>query len=112
MSTGGHPLDALQAALEQERQALLQQDVEHLLESTRAKLAALNEIESSGFRDTTHDRVRALSEFNRANGALLMRRRREVNWALRHLGMTEARGTYGADGATRAKMPARHFGTV
>jgi flagellar biosynthesis/type III secretory pathway chaperone len=35
-----------------------------------------------------------------ANGILLARRRREVNWALRHLGRAESSGAYDAQGQT------------
>lgn len=112
MTAAAAPLEALEAALEQERQALLLRDVEQLLESTRAKLEALGRIEAGGFSGTSRERVEALFELNRSNGALLIHRRREVNWALRHLGMNETRGTYGADGSARAKVDARHLATV
>ena len=41
-----------------------------------------------------------LGKMNHANGILLARRRREVNWALRHLGRTESSGAYDAQGQT------------
>lgn len=107
------PLDALEAALRDERQALLEQDVGNLLESTRAKLAVLKDIESTDLGATSHERLVELDTLNRANGTLLVRRRREVNWALKQLGMVEPKATYGADGAAKARLPAaRYFGKV
>ena len=49
-----------------------------------------------------------LAEANRANGALLARRRREVNWSLRHLGRGEAAPAYDAQGCNtvvKASVP-------
>ena len=102
-----HPLDALEFALNEERRALLDHDVEALLRSTQAKLEALRAAEHAGAAANDAPRVLALSELNHANGALLARRRREVNWALRHLGRLDADTTYDATGQSGAKPPSR-----
>ncbi len=104
------PLDALEGALQAERRALLEHDVGALLESTRAKLAALRQVEGQALDAGAGARVSALSEFNRANSVLLARRRREVTWALRHLGRTEATGVYDAGGRSTARAQARCLG--
>ena len=91
------PLQRLSDALAGERRALLEHDVEGLMQSVQAKLDALRELE----RDVPvgqQQRLRELAEANRANGALLARRRREVNWALRHLGRSESAPDYDASG--------------
>lgn len=102
-----HPLDALEVALNEERRALLDHDVEALLRSTQAKLEALRAAEHAGATANDAPRVLALSELNHANGALLARRRREVNWALRHLGRLDADTTYDATGQSGAKPHSR-----
>ena len=102
-----HPLDALEVALNEERRALLDHDVEALLRSTQAKLDALRAAERAGTAAADVPRVMALSELNHANGALLARRRREVNWALRHLGRIDADGVYDANGQAGARPQSR-----
>ena len=57
-------------------------------------------------------RLRELSEANQANGALLARRRREVNWALRHLGRSESSGAYDANGQTDVLRGSRPLAVV
>lgn len=105
-----HPLDALEQALQAERQALLEHDVDALLQSTQAKLAALREAERvAGPQD--HARISELHALNRANAVLLARRRREVAWTLRHLGRSEAGGTYDVSGfASVARAGGRWLG--
>ena len=44
------------------------------------------------------EQLQELAERNRANGVLLSRRRREVNWALRQLYRTEDASAYDAKG--------------
>jgi len=44
------------------------------------------------------EQLQELAERNRANGVLLSRRRREVNWALRQMGRTEESSAYDAKG--------------
>jgi hypothetical protein len=105
-----HPLDALEVALNEERRALLDHDVEALLRSTQAKLEALRAAEHAGAAANDAPRVLALSELNHANGALLARRRREVNWALRHLGRVESTGVYDSRGQPGARPQARCLG--
>ncbi len=87
-----HLLDALDAALRAERDALAGQDVEALLRSTEAKLQALRAVESMPLATADAGRVAALAAYNRENGLMLARRRRSVAFALRQLGRTEAVG--------------------
>jgi|SRR5688572_16858875 hypothetical protein len=105
VSTG--PLEALEHALHEERRALLEHDVDALLRSTQAKLVALRAAEAAGASGADAQRVLALSELNQANGALLARRRREVNWSLRHLGRLDADTVYDANGQSGAKAQSR-----
>ena len=107
MNAQAHPLDVLEDALNAERRALLDHDVEALLLSTQAKLEALRAAERAGATADDAPRVLALSELNHANGALLARRRREVNWALRHLGRLDADALYDANGQAGAKPHSR-----
>ena len=97
MSTVSDALQRLGDALAGERQALIDHDVEGLIRATQDKLEALRVLE----HDVPHgqeQRLRELAEANLANGALLARRRREVNWALRHLGRSESAPAYDAQG--------------
>ncbi|MFC5569004.1 flagellar protein FlgN [Lysobacter yangpyeongensis] len=105
-----HPLEALERALNAERRALLEHDADALLSSTAAKLAALREAESLPSRAVDEARLLALRDFNQANGILLARRRREVGWALRHLGRVESTGVYDATGQSGASPTARCLG--
>ena len=106
----GEALDALERALEDERRALLDNDAEALMQSTQAKLVALRRAEMlpPGHADAL--RVTALAELNRANGILLARRRREVTWALRHLGRVESSGVYDAGGQAGVRPQSRCLG--
>lgn len=103
-------LDALEQALQDERRALLENDAEALLRSTQAKLVALRQAEhiAPGHADAT--RVSALADLNRANSILLSRRRREVSWALRHLGRMDSAGVYDAGGQAGARPQSRYLG--
>lgn len=91
-------LDALAAALQAEREALLGNDVESLVDANQKKLAALQALEADPPGGAAEARVAELAELNRANGALLARRRREVGWALRHIGRSENSPAYDARG--------------
>lgn len=104
------PLDALELALQAERRALLEHDVDALLQSTQAKLDALAAAErTAGPDDMT--RVGELHELNRANAVLLARRRREVAWTLRHLGRVDASSTYNGSGyAAGVRVNSRWLG--
>lgn len=104
------PLEALELALNAERRALLEHDADALLRSTAAKLAALRQAENLPPNARHADRLLALRDFNQANGILLARRRREVSWALRHLGRVESTGVYDATGQTGASPMARCLG--
>ena len=88
----------------------LEHDVDALLNSTQAKLVALRRVESQPLQGHASDRVAMLSELNRANSVLLSRRRREVTWALRHLGRVESTGVYDAAGHAGARPQARCLG--
>jgi flagellar biosynthesis/type III secretory pathway chaperone len=105
-----HPLVALERALDAERTALLENDVDGLLASTAAKLAALRRAESAQPGTIVAERLEALRLQNQANGVLLSRRRREVGWALRHLGRVESTGVYDARGQSGARPQARCLG--
>lgn len=105
----GDALDALERALDEERRALLDNDAEALLRSTQAKIVALRSAETTA-RAIDADRLTALAELNRANGILLSRRRREVSWALRHLGRVESAGVYDAGGQAGARPQSRILG--
>jgi len=107
MNAPAHPLDVLEDALNEERRALLDHDVEALLRSTQVKLEALRAAEQAGANASDAPRVLALSELNQANGALLARRRREVNWALRHLGRLDADTVYDANGQAGGRPRSR-----
>lgn len=104
------PLDALEQALNAERRALIEHDVDALLSSSLAKVEALRRAEVMPADAIAGDRVSALSALNLANGILLSRRRREVTWALRHLGRVESTGVYDATGQPGARPQARCFG--
>ena len=109
MSTA--PLQRLSAALEEERRAIVEHDVEALVRCTQDKLDALRALETAaagfGFPDDLRDSLADLAEKNHANGILLARRRREVHWALRHLGRTESTGAYDAQGQPTAVSAVR-----
>lgn len=105
----GDALDALELALNEERRALLENDAEALMRSTQAKIVALRTAETTP-RASDADRLTALAELNRANGILLSRRRREVSWALRHLGRVESAGVYDAGGQAGTRPQSRILG--
>ena len=110
MSLATHPLDALESALQAERRALLEHDVDALVRSTQAKLDALRQAErAAGATDAV--RISELHELNRANAVLLARRRREVAWTLRHLGRAEANGVYDGTGYAGARAQSRWLGS-
>lgn len=100
-------LDALECALQAERAALLANDIQALLRANHDKLAALAALEADPPPPSLHPRVVALSHLNRANGALLARRRRAVDWALQHLGRTEAWPAYDASGRSAVSVHGR-----
>lgn len=100
------PLQRLSDALAGERRALLGHDVEGLMQAVQAKLEALRELEAA-VPEGQQQRLRELAEANRANGALLARRRREVNWALRHLGRSESAPAYDAHGQSSTLQASR-----
>src|SRR5690606_38851957 len=89
----------LARALSDERDALLAGDAGALLRATQDKLALLRELEQ-GIDPALAGRLSELAELNRANGALLARRRRELDWALRHVGRTAGLRGHDATGVT------------
>ncbi|WP_101927712.1 MULTISPECIES: flagellar protein FlgN [Luteimonas] len=99
MSDAQASIERLARALADEREALLGHDVEALLRSTQDKIVALRALEFCTASELAGP-LEELAELNRANGALLARRRREVNWALRHLGRVESAPGYDALGRT------------
>jgi len=105
-----HPLEALERALDAERRALLDNDVDALLSSTAAKLDALRRAESAQPGVIAAERLEVLRQQNQANGVLLSRRRREVGWALRHIGRVESTGVYDSRGQPGARPQARCLG--
>ncbi len=108
-------LDNLAAALAEERRAILEHDVEALIRSTHEKLESLRQVEDA-VRNTDATliatRLSELAQANQANGALLARRRREVNWTLRHLGRSETPGAYDSHGQTSRLSATRPLGVV
>lgn len=111
MATAIDPaLEALERALDAERRALLEHDVDALLASTAAKLDALRRAEAAGADPAAAARLEALRARNQDNGVLLARRRREVNWALRHIGRVESTGVYDSRGQPGARAQARCLG--
>jgi len=97
-------LDQLADALAEEHRALLEHDAQGLLHAGQLKLAALQALESAP-PDTEDQRLSELAETNRMNGALLVRRRREVDLTLRQLGQHD--NGYDAQGLSRKTPPQR-----
>lgn len=106
------PLGALEQALQEERRALLDNDVMALLASTEAKVRALRQAEANPPPAAAAERLDDLRRLNQANGVLLARRRREVDWALRHLGRVESTGTYNAAGLAGTRAHGRSLAVV
>lgn len=109
------PLEGLAAALAEERRAILEHDVEALIRSTQEKLDALRLLETAvqgAPSPEIESRLSVLAQANQANGALLARRRREVNWALRHLGRSESAGAYDVHGQTSTVTATRPLAVV
>ena len=78
-----------------------------LIRATGAKLEALRALEGAP-PVGEGEQLQELAERNRANGVLLSRRRREVNWALRQLGRTEDASAYDARGRRTPSQRAAH----
>ena len=106
MSDAQASLERLATALADEREAPIGHDVDALMRSTRDKIVALRELETAS-DGTLSGPLSELAELNRANGALLARRRREVNWALRHMGRTESAPAYDALGRVEVNSSRR-----
>jgi hypothetical protein len=110
MMTPTAALDGLAAALAAERQALIDNNADQLVRANEAKLVALRAVEASPPPADAHERIAELAALNRANGALLARRHREVRWALRHLGRVEAAPSYSANGLLASQPRGRALG--
>ncbi|MEN5060083.1 flagellar protein FlgN [Luteimonas sp. TWI1416] len=108
MTPAQDSLARLASALADEREALICHDVGALMRSTQDKIVALRELERCP-ADELAGPLAELSELNRANGALLARRRREVNWALRHLGRSESLPGYDAQGRAERDCRSREL---
>jgi len=93
-------LDRLAAALADEHRALLQRDVERLLESSQRKRDALQALAANP-PDEADERLPELAQANRMNGVLLGRRRHEVDIMLHALGRDEPPAGYDAQGQSR-----------
>ena len=106
-------LRAVKATLESEREALIANDAERIVECSETKMKhmrRLNDLPAqgvdvlSGFAPD----LRALAELNVANGALIARRRQETVWTLRQLGLYERDGGYDAYGSMGNTVRTRH----
>lgn len=109
-------LDAFGAALESERHALLQRDAEALKAACAAKndcLRLLARVDTANFVAGPHaDRLRALADLNRANGELIARRRRDVEWTLTRLGRAVRTPDYDPSGLQSTRPGARPLATA
>jgi len=88
LASGGGALEQLQQALADEQHALIEYDAAALMAATECKLQALQWLEAHPPVEHAHY-LRELAQRNNANGLLLARRRREIDWALRYLGRSE-----------------------
>ncbi len=91
-------LDAFAAALDGERRALLERDTDGLRQACAAKsvclrrLSAIDAAQIAG--GAVAERLRVLADLNRANGELIARRRRDVDWMLSRLGRATDAAAY------------------
>jgi len=104
-------LTQLADALAEERSALLEHDIPRLLASSQRKCDALQALESNPPAEDDA-RLPELIEANRLNGALLARRRRELDILLRHFGHAEHPVAYDAHGHSRNLPPRRVLAVV
>ncbi len=104
-------LDAFGAALEAERHALLHRDAEALKAACAAKTDCLRRlalVDTANFVAGPHaERLRALADLNRANGELIARRRRDVEWTLTHLGRATRTPDYDPSGLVGSTIGGR-----
>lgn len=105
-------LTALEQALQDERGALIENNVEALLRASDAKLNALRVLEADPSAAGFGERLALLAEMNRENGQLLSRRRRVVDWTLRQLGRQGNTSTYDAHGGVNTAPRGRALGVV
>jgi len=90
-------LDALAAALEEERCALLEYDIQRLMHASQVKLDALHALESDPPAGQD-ERLAELLEANHINGAVLAQRRRDLGRTLRTLRQLDDAPGYDAHG--------------
>jgi hypothetical protein len=115
VSIGLNPglLDTFAAALEAERAALLSRDAEALRAACAVKtdcLRKLAQVDVGNFAPGPHaERLRALADLNRANGELIARRRRDVEWTLSHLGRTTGAPAYDPNGLVQSPIGGRNL---
>jgi hypothetical protein len=106
-------LDTFAAALDAERAALLSRDAESLRAACAAKtdcLRQLAQVDSTHFVPGPHaERLRALADLNRANGELIARRRRDVEWTLSRLGRTCRSPAYDPNGLVQNPIGGRNL---
>jgi len=106
------PLGALELALQEERRALLDNDVLALLASTEAKVRALRQAEASPPDRSAAERVDALRQLNQANRRPAGPPPSRSGLALRHLGRVESTGTYNAAGLAGSRAQGRSLAVV
>lgn len=106
-------LDAFAAALEAERRALLARDADGLRQACAAKndcLRGLAQTDTSNFLPGPHaERLQALADLNRANGELIARRRRDVEWTLSRMGRSDTAVAYDPQGVLGSTTSARNL---
>jgi len=109
-ASGDSALGQLEQALADEHHALLHYDIAALITATEHKLHALQTLERNPPIEQGHY-LRELAGRNRANGLLLTRRRREMDWALRYLGRSE-HAAYDAKGQAQWKAISKPLAVV
>lgn len=102
-------MSALALALDAERAALKVQDVDMLMRATEAKLEAVRRLERHPPAASAAAELARLAELNRANGALLARRRRLIQWSLRALGRSNAASDYNSSGIANLRTLPRQL---
>ena len=122
MSRTAHPMSglppslrALRDSLEAEREALIANDTQALLRTTEEKsraLRALGGAERAAQLQGLEPELRTLSDLNRANGALIARRRQEAIWTLQQLGLYERSSAYDQFGGIGSNMKMRVRGSA
>lgn len=113
-------LTALENALNDEHAALRTRDAEALTRHTAVKLQALGRVEAltrnaagaTGMTPSMRQRLQALFELNRRNGALIAANQRSVEHALTRLGRIAPQVAYDAHGARDRDAITRALGSA